>query len=222
MLHTLSVMFVAAAAAAAGASPAAPTRPMNAVPPIGVTVIVGRGIPPALVTRILEETDTIWRGSGFTFAWLRETGLPTTLRLTIDNAAGMRVDGATTLGWIRFDEHNVPDPEIHLSYSNAIDLLRLSIGVVGDTEHMPRAERELLLGRAMGRALAHEMGHYLLASKAHTEKGLMATKRSAVDLFSAQREHFRIDDVQRLTMAARFTPPVASASNRGARASKQD
>ena len=33
---------------------------------------------------------------------------------------------------------------------------------------MPLAQREMLLARAMGRALAHELGHYLLASKIHT------------------------------------------------------
>ena len=66
----------------------------------------------------------------------------------------------------------------------------------------------------MGRALAHEMGHYLLASKVHTPKGLMATKRSASDLFANDRSHFRIDDVQRSTMAARFVQPAITAANR--------
>ena len=35
---------------------------------------------------------------------------------------------------------------------------------------MPIFEREMLMARAMGRALAHELGHYFLASKEHTQE----------------------------------------------------
>ena len=41
----------------------------------------------------------------------------------------------------------------------------------------------MLLARAMGRALAHEMGHYLLASKEHTKNGLMQAHRTATEFF---------------------------------------
>jgi hypothetical protein len=222
MLNALSVMSLAAIVAAGAEIPASSARPTNAFPPIGITVVVGPGIAPALVTRILAETDLIWRGTGFSFIWQRDGGLPSALRVTIDNGPTVQPDGQTTLGWIHFDGRDVPEPEIHLPYANAVDLLVHSAGVVGLASQMPLAERQLLLGRAMGRALAHEMGHYLLASKAHTAKGLMATKRSAIDLFSADRAHFQIDDGQRLAMAARFAPPATTAGNRSGRAAKQD
>jgi hypothetical protein len=222
MLNALSVISLAAIVAAGAESPASPARPTNALPPIGITVVAGHGVEPALVARILAETDLIWRGSGFSFIWQRDGGLPSALRVTIDDEPTVQLDGQTTLGWIHFDGRAVPEPEIHLSYANAVQLLEQSAGVVGDASHMPRAQREILLSRAMGRALAHEMGHYLLASKAHTAKGLMATKRSATDLFSAERTHFQIDDSQRLAMAARFAPPATTAGNRSVRAAKQD
>jgi hypothetical protein len=220
MLNTLSVMSLAAVVSAAAASPIPSTRSTTALPPIGITVVVGPGIAPALVTRILDETDAVWRATGFRFAWVRDTQLPTVLRVTIDNAQGIPIDGATTLGWIHFDERSVPDPDIHLSYANAMDLLRHSVGVVGNAEQMPVAERQLLLGRAMGRALAHEIGHYLLASKAHTDKGLMATRRSAYELFSAERARFAIDAGEQGAMAARFVQPVVTAGNRPGRATR--
>ena len=56
----------------------------------------------------------------------------------------------------------------------------------------------------MGRALAHELGHYLLASKAHTQRGLMQTQRSASELFSPARIRFEIDAVQRQTVVSRL------------------
>ncbi|HEY2904980.1 MAG TPA: hypothetical protein VGJ29_03710 [Vicinamibacterales bacterium] len=223
MLNALSLMSLAAALATAAASPLSSPRSANAFPPIGVTIIVGRGVAPTLVSRILDETDAIWRGSGFSFVWQRDGGLPAALSITIDNTPGVQLDGQTTLGWIHFDDNDVPAPEIHLSYANAMTLLELSRGVVGPLAQMPIAERETLLGRAMGRALAHEMGHYLLASKAHTPKGLMATKRSAIDLFNSDRAHFRIDDGQRAAMAARLVQPTITAdSSHGSRASKRN
>ena len=59
-------------------------------------------------------------------------------------------------------------------------------GVVGIVEQMPQSQRETLLARAMGRALAHELGHYLLASKVHTEHGLMKAVLTAVGAVSAE------------------------------------
>lgn len=59
-----------------------------------------------------------------------------------------------------------------MSYANARQFLEVSALVVGPTAQMPGRQREILLSRAMGRALAHEMGHYLLASKVHTMSGL--------------------------------------------------
>jgi hypothetical protein len=221
MLNALSAVSLATFMAAAP-DPSSAARPATALPPIGVSVIVGRGISPSLVTRILAETDAIWRPGGFTFVWQREGGLATALRVTIDGERQAPVDGQTPLGWIHFDERSVPEPEIHLSYANATDYLQLSVGVVGIMSKMPTAERELLLGRAMGRALAHEMGHYLLASKAHTKAGLMQTQRSASDLFGNDRRRFQIDEIQQSAVAARLSQqPAVTASNRPARSGRR-
>ena len=56
----------------------------------------------------------------------------------------------------------------------------------------------------MGRALAHELGHYLLASKVHTARGLLKASRTAAELFSIERAGFKIDPLQRQQIAARM------------------
>jgi hypothetical protein len=61
----------------------------------------------------------------------------------------------------------------------------------------------MFLGRAMGRALAHELGHYLTASKAHAKKGLMRATRTASEFFALERWGFAIDPAQRRAMVAR-------------------
>ena len=76
--------------------------------------------------------------------------------------------------------------------------------VVGLLDRMTIVQRETLLARAMGRALAHEIGHYLLGSKVHTGRGLMRAMHSASDFFGADRASFALDAAQRQAVAARL------------------
>jgi hypothetical protein len=172
----------------------------------------------SLVKRVLEETDAIWRASGFSFVWQRaareavpyarlaEIGphVPATLRVVIGEDRGVSRDHRTPLGWIVFDDERAPQQEIYLSHANAKALMEAARPVVGLVTQMPIAQREILLARAMGRALAHEIGHYLLASKVHTRRGLLKATRTASELFSSDRAGFQIDPSQRQQITARL------------------
>jgi hypothetical protein len=211
-----AVVFVSALAGAV-----APVTP--AIPPMAVTVATASTVSPTLVMRVLEETDAVWRAAGVTFVWRRVAGetvpraraiearpCPSpTLHVVIGRDRGADADhrrdnGTMALGWIAFDEHDAPDSEIYLSHENAEAYMRGSRIVVGLTEQKPIAEREMLLARAMGRALAHEIGHYLLASKIHTARGLMQAAHTASEFFGADRAPFNLDAAQRMTVAARL------------------
>jgi hypothetical protein len=141
--------------------------------------------------------------------------VPARLRVTIGDERGTigKDPYVMALGWIRF-EAGRPQQEVYLSYANATTLFEASQGVVRRVVTMTVAERETLLGRAMGRALAHEIGHYLLASKVHTPKGLMQARHTAAELFSQPRRHFQLEADQRQLIAARLNPiaPLARAT----------
>jgi hypothetical protein len=207
------------------AAPAAASSP--ALPPTIIQVATdGVEVSPTLVTRIVAEADAIWRSSGVTFVWRRaaravapyvragEAGpdVANTLRLTIGASHGVAHDARTPLGWIVFDAATAPQPEIYLSHANAVALMDQARGVIGIVAQMPPTQRETLLARAMGRALAHELGHYLLASKLHTPHGLMKATLTAVELFLPDARPFRIDPAQRVAVTARLRgdPMVAS------------
>jgi hypothetical protein len=111
----------------------------------------------------------------------------------------------TPLAWINVDGNGMPEPQIYVSHSNAVQFLRDSRGAVGRFETMPIRQRETYLGRALGRALAHEVGHYLMGSSAHALKGLMSASHTAVEFFAPERRNLGIDAVERQRMAARFT-----------------
>ena len=186
-------------------------------PPITISVSVAPNVRTNTVNRMLAETDAIWRSSGVRFVWQRaaarvapyaESGeagrhLASTLRVTVDNEVGDWKGEVMPLGWIRFDGPGEPEEEIHISYCNAQALLAASSLVVGDLTMMPMLQRETYLARAMGRALAHELGHYLMASTTHTDTGLMQSQLSASRLFSG-RVRFEIDSSQRQRVASRL------------------
>ena len=220
---TVAIALVASTAFVAGAG--APVA-SDAIPSMIVTVSVEPNLSPALVQAIFAEADAIWRPSGVSVVWQRTPPvsvsyartsdaapyLPNTLHLTIGERRGPGRDGRLPLGWIVFDDMTVPAQEIYLSYANARQMMEEARGVIGLIDQMPIMQRETLLSRAMGRALAHELGHYLLASKVHTERGLMKAIMTAVELFTPDSRGFRIEPAQRRAVAARLRgePLVAS------------
>jgi len=195
------------------------------IPPMIVTVVTAGEISSRLVAAVLAEADAIWRPNGVSFVWRRVPPLQSasqsierapyvsnTLRLTIGDERGTGHDGRLPLGWIRFDDVTVPQQEIYLSHANAQAMLESASSVVGIVNQMPLSQRETLLARAMGRALAHELGHYLLTSKANTAHGLMKAVLTAVELFQPGNGALRIEPAQRRAVAARLRgePLVAS------------
>src|SRR5262249_57346217 len=64
----------------------------------------------------------------------------------------------------------------------------------GDHATLPAAMAEILLGRALGRALAHEIGHFLLDTREHSTHGLMRAEFTPLDLLEeATRPLYRLD-----------------------------
>jgi hypothetical protein len=212
-------MLIAAASVALAvvttATAADPLLPGTTMPPMLVSLVAASDVPAKLVTAIIAETDAVWRGTGISFLWQRQTResvppMPTPyrtpmLRVQIGHERRDVHEWKLPLGWIVFDDPATPEQEIYLSYENALALLDKSEGVVGKTRSMTQLQRETLLSRALGRALAHELGHYLLASKVHTAKGLMMAVHTAVELFGIERVHFALAASERQRVVARMT-----------------
>src|SRR5262245_39086087 len=220
MLIVAASFALAVAATATAAEPLSSlstTSTTSSTPPMLVSVEAASDIPARLVAAIVAETDAVWRGTGIQFFWQRAardaqpaSSMPTPyrtpiLRVQIGHETHGTREWTFPLGWIVFDDPQTPEQEIYLSYENALTLLDKSDGVVGPTRAMPQLQREALLARALGRSLAHEIGHYLLASKVHTEKGLMMAVHSAFELFGIERVRFGLAPSERERMVERFT-----------------
>ena len=184
-------------------SPEAPAQRPADIPSVTISVHSAPAISPVIIDRTLEEASAIWRPTGVTFKWQKEASVraeanpprPTRPRVLIDDKRGTPRGAASPMGWVNFvgDE---PDGDIHISHGNAERFVLTVGGIDGAARRMTPAERFLLLGRTLGRALAHEIGHYLLKSREHTTNGLMKGRRTVQEFIGRERRGFEIDSLQ--------------------------
>jgi hypothetical protein len=115
---------------------------------------------------------------------------------------------AGALGSIQFVD-GVPRPAI-VMYPEAIDALVSSATVAGLNERQLTIKlRDLIVGRVFGRALAHEIGHYLLRSRGHSDTGLMRPLQFTNELVGEDRRLFALsaDQATQLrSVLAQITP----------------
>jgi hypothetical protein len=190
-------VLVVAAVGAISARAQAPLR--VAIEPAGVAV--------ELVRDICAEADAIWRRAGVTIDWRLDRG-DADVRVVFADPARTADGAPMTLGWLLFNA-DVPDPIVHLSIANMKRLLAESTDVVATIQTMKPWQRETLVARGLGRALAHELGHYLLASKRHTPNGLMRAQHTGAEMFDAGRQPFAIDPQLRAAAAMQLASLTA-------------
>jgi hypothetical protein len=172
-------------------------RPPNwsAVPStLSVAVFAPRDVTESLAIRVFDEAKAIWGPTGIALDWHRVTsghmavGYDVTVMIDDDQ----KDSGEGALGWIPFTADG-PASSIHLSRANAEELIRRTPGLTDATI----VGHEILVGRALGRALSHELGHYLLKSKVHTPHGLMRATWASSELLSIDRRGFELTAEQR-------------------------
>lgn len=220
MLKVVAVAFAAFAVLASSTStltassakaplPARPLMPAS----LAVSVTAASDIPNELVTEALREADAIWRAAGLSFEWDRAPRvIPAPLHVVIGGGVSPAAR-VMPLAWISFDDFGAPTSQIYLSHANALAFMKNSRETVGLVDAMTITQRHTYLARAMGRALAHEIGHFLLASKSHSVKGLMMASHTASEFFSPERKPFVLEPSQRSVASARFT--AISVASRG-------
>ena len=120
------------------------------------------------------------------------------------------------LAWIWFDTPTQPGHEIHVSV-NAARRLVAGVRIGGRSLSAWPAMRETLLGRALGRSVAHEVGHFLLASPQHAGEGLMRPIFLPDDLLTFRTEDYALAPAEMRALAdvtgARMCPLPASGAS---------
>ena len=188
-------------------------RPREDRASLKLVVAVTPGVSEAIVQGALNEATAIWGAAAITIDWrLADAGSLASEAATVQvvfEESGGSVSGPTLpLGWVNFDASGTPESIVHVSPRNVLQLLDATAAY----RDRPTSYRELLEARALGRALAHELGHQLMASKLHSRSGLMKAHRVVDDLFSPSRAGFMLsdDDRQRAASALHVNPASES------------
>ena len=164
--------------------------------------------PPALIESMTQEAASIWEPYGVRFEW-RAAQSPSrcsctqasfTVLLDHQHPRSSGFSLPTTLGSTRLVPRAIEQAPIYIDREATEELL----GSLGVGQLAPLLGRSSVgpadVGRALGRILAHEVGHVLLADRDHQPRGLMRKGFGAGDLLTPERGAYGLlpADVARL------------------------
>src|SRR5262245_14387741 len=134
-------------------------------------------MPPRQLQGMTREASEIWKSHGVALTWLTaERELPRGTRpvLKVVDAPPAAATASSRLGSIVYREgHMIPEHTLELVVETIGRLVEDTPWVNRRVRDWPPSVRSMLIGRALGRVLAHEIGHYLFAWRTHTDHGLM-------------------------------------------------
>lgn len=144
----------------------------------------------SVLANILEVTNRIWEPYGISV----DAGTSTDAVTVVVSGGTMRdvVDGAPiAVGDTLFTEGHAT-PYIHLWLGGAESLARDSQSDGHPFTLKPPLERDAILLRMLGVALAHELGHYLLDTSRHSSAGLLRQTMAAREMQQPNPAHLRL------------------------------
>ena len=149
---------------------------------------------------MLLEADAIWRAHGVAIVALapEQTVAPPTadvrLAVTLDRTSKRPPTAGRSerLGAIVFDDQNLPATTLTIEVGAVESTIARTRWGGRPFDQWPPAWRDALVGRALGRVLAHEIGHYLLASRWHAADGLMRASVDGDELMRPGRGGFAV------------------------------
>jgi hypothetical protein len=111
------------------------------------------------------------------------------------------------LGWIPLRSSGVHDHALYASMRAVSDLLTNADYIGSPLAQRAEGLQQHLSAQALGRVVAHELGHFLLGTNTHTPEGLMRVHYRPEDLVDSSDRRFRLtpEDVARLQTSFRGT-----------------
>lgn len=166
---------------------------------VGIVLGLSGSIDADQLTALQSEAAAIWRPYGVELSWFDPNAdcgshspaeaMPVdwVLRLTTES---IESSGAV-LGTVRFREGR-PGDTIHLLYGPLLRMVLEANLANWSIRLLPAPVRNRLVGQALGRVVAHELGHVLLALPTHDRSGLMRPTFVPADLIARGRDQLRL------------------------------
>jgi hypothetical protein len=180
------------------------TESLNDPQKLRVRWVPAAGITDAVVAQAKAEIETIWQRYQVEIVWephwspASGATIPDLFVQFVEGFAPTKTDHA--IAWIPF-AHGGPLPYVRVSRPAALRLLATKSWF--DDRNLTYASPEIqdmALGRILGRALAHEIGHFLIGAPGHAKNGLMRAVIDPGTFTHPGRSYFKLerDDERRL------------------------
>lgn len=179
-------------AALAIVAPVAPARGMSQ-PDVGLALTTAVELPAASRAALIEEVEGIWRHAGFQVRWLADASRAPHSRPPLRVLVMMRASAVA-----RDRDASWPVAELLPAQNQrqvaiaSIDGARRVLAAAGFGSDAP-GTHDYRLGVVLGRAVAHEVGHYLLRTSGHARSGLMRTRIDPSDFADLRAGGFYLD-----------------------------
>ena len=198
-----SVMIAVSCVAAVSAAGRSPSR-LDVKPFVLAAAMAGEcRASESVLALARSESARVWSRAGVSIRWVPPSELPyesSPLEWLLVRCA----DGATAaadsdspykvpIAAIRFIAER-PTNTIVVNVDNADTLLQRDAPQLRGEPEWFVPFREIRLGRMLGRAIAHEIGHFLTQSGGHTRSGLMRASHSVAALTGPSLGPFRAPD----------------------------
>lgn len=157
-----------------------------------------RALPRDVVATLEHEATAIWAAYGVDLHWrapecaIRDASFDVVIERRLSRTVADRVVlGSTELKLARIERVLI------VIDSDAVEEMLSSLTISAITEQLGR-DRLLApdLGRALGRIVAHELGHVLLGLPNHQRAGLMRASFRPIDLIAMLREQYRLSPIE--------------------------
>jgi hypothetical protein len=170
---------------------------------VELPIYVGIDLPPASIERALAEADRLFDAGGIRFHWRRSPDEPVP-SATATVVVLARPHKPVISGCSR-DLHDHRLGQTNLGARRVTlwtEQVARAVAGSWDGKEIPRVD-ERALGTALGRVLAHELGHLLLRLNGHRENGLMKASFSHRALAGKSDGAFRLseEDLERVRAA---------------------
>jgi hypothetical protein len=169
-----------------------------------------RVMSPAVRANAINEATRIWNRYDVSLVAEDEgrcvAAGPAALTVTIDVGRDTG-SGDAGLGAIRFASDGTPEATVALNF-DAVARIATSAPFMGLHPALwPAGLRDEIIARALGRALAHEVGHYLLRSPHHASSGLMRARQEGSTLGNPSQRPFALTQPDRARLRLALAAP---------------
>ena len=166
------------------------------------------GLPAESRRALMAEAESIWKLGHIRLKWLRESTEADegdTLRvLVMARPVATSAHSPWTVGELLRSEGFRP-----IAIASTIGARRIIDESQWDQLLAPATLHDYRLGVVLGRAVAHEIGHYMLRTNTHATRGLMRARIASREFADLRSGSFRLDQAAEAylaALAARGTP----------------